>query len=123
MNKTLRMRHEAEDISLLVADAGNIEHRTVRIGGVGAAGRRRLRVIIPTALAIGQRNLAIVAQSLKQVGIAQEKTPLPMRHGRPQVPRTGSAMLALAIEERTLVGLHPEIDPAVFKLTRDVFDQ
>lgn len=54
-----RMRHQAKDIALPVADPGYIQYRSVGVGRVGAIGRLSIR------MGIYKRHLIIFKQVLR----------------------------------------------------------
>jgi len=123
MNKPLRMGHQTENITLLVADAGNIEHRAIGVGRIRPLGRTGLLVIFSSADPVGQCNLTVFTQPVNHVRIAKNEASFAMGHRRPQVPRASFAMLSGAIEKSALIRLDTQMDPAILKLSGDVLYQ
>ena len=123
MNKPLRMGHQTEHITLLVADAGNIDHRAIGVGRIRPLSRAGLLVIFSSADPVGQCNLTVLTQPVNHVRIAENEASFTMSHRCPQVPRARFAMLSGAIEKSALIRLDTQMDPAILKLPGDVLYQ
>ena len=123
MNKPLRMGHQTEHIALLVADAGDIEHRAIGVGRIRPLSRAGFLVFFSSADPVGQCNLAVFTQPVNHVRIAKNETSFTMSHRRPQVPGARFAIPSGTIEKSALIRLDTQMDPAILKLPGDILYQ